>query len=115
MTSTWIQSAPADSTARISSPSLAKSAERMDGATMSGRITASGKVRVTRAGQTGNAATPPNAAACLTFCRNAPRQRFQQMRQEIDWKLHQCEIEPGKVGDNKTRGCQHQADVAVAG
>src|SRR6187551_991284 len=59
MTSTWIQSAPADSTVRISSPSLAKSAERMDGATMSGRITASGKVRVTRAGQTGNAARHP--------------------------------------------------------
>jgi hypothetical protein len=31
----------------------------MDGATMSGRIAASGKVRVTRAGQTGNVAPRP--------------------------------------------------------
>jgi hypothetical protein len=34
MTSIWIQSAPALSTARTSSPSLAKSAERIDGAMM---------------------------------------------------------------------------------
>ncbi len=34
MTSTWIQSQPAASTARTSSPSLAKSAERIDGAMM---------------------------------------------------------------------------------
>jgi hypothetical protein len=37
ITSTWIQSAPAASTARISSPNLAKSAERIDGAMISGR------------------------------------------------------------------------------
>src|SRR5215467_5031151 len=37
MTSTWIQSAPAPSTARTSSPSLAKSDARMDGAISSGR------------------------------------------------------------------------------
>src|SRR5215475_523562 len=33
MTSTWIQSAPAASTARTSSPSRVKSADRTDGAT----------------------------------------------------------------------------------
>ena len=38
ITSTWIQSAPAASMARISSPNLAKSAERIDGAMMSGRM-----------------------------------------------------------------------------
>src|SRR5215472_3590720 len=37
MTSTWIQSAPAASTARTSSPSLAKSAASIEGATRSGR------------------------------------------------------------------------------
>src|SRR5579864_4830100 len=41
ITSTWIQSAPAASMARISSPSLAKSAERIDGAMVSGRMTVS--------------------------------------------------------------------------
>src|SRR4051794_12962996 len=37
MTSRWIQSAPAASTARTSSPSLAKSEARIDGAMTSGR------------------------------------------------------------------------------
>jgi hypothetical protein len=37
MTSTWIQSAPAASTARTSSPSFAKSAAKIEGAMMSGR------------------------------------------------------------------------------
>ena len=37
ITSTWIQSAPAASTARISSPSLAKSADKIEGASTSGR------------------------------------------------------------------------------
>src|SRR5580698_2191174 len=57
MTSTWIQSAPAASTARTSSPSLAKSAARIDGAMMSGRCTLSLQinVRVTRHVRTGNA------------------------------------------------------------
>src|SRR5215469_11120066 len=36
MTSTWIQSAPARSTARTSSASRPKSAERMEGATRTG-------------------------------------------------------------------------------
>src|SRR3984957_5348485 len=56
MTSTWIQSAPAASTARTSSPSLAKSAARIDGAMMSGRCTLSLQinVRVTRRFRTGN-------------------------------------------------------------
>src|SRR3954471_24908029 len=36
MTSTWIQSAPAASIARTSSPSLAKSAERIEGAIRTG-------------------------------------------------------------------------------
>src|SRR6185312_17198612 len=36
MTSTWIQSAPAASTASISAPSLEKSAERIDGAMRTG-------------------------------------------------------------------------------
>jgi hypothetical protein len=36
MTSMWIQSAPAASIARTSSPSLAKSAERMEGAIRTG-------------------------------------------------------------------------------
>src|SRR5580704_2523053 len=57
MTSTWIQSAPAASTARTSSPSLAKSAARIDGAMMSGRCTSSLQinVRVTRYVRAGNA------------------------------------------------------------
>src|SRR6201999_3034395 len=37
ITSRWIQSAPAASTARTSSPSLAKSEARIDGAITSGR------------------------------------------------------------------------------
>jgi hypothetical protein len=37
ITSTWIQSAPAASAARTSSPSREKSADRIDGATMIGR------------------------------------------------------------------------------
>src|ERR1700730_15671078 len=37
MTSRWIQSAPEESTARTSSPSLAKSDARIDGAMTSGR------------------------------------------------------------------------------
>jgi hypothetical protein len=37
ITSRWIQSAPAASTARTSSPSLAKSAARIDGAMTRGR------------------------------------------------------------------------------
>src|SRR6185437_5507804 len=41
ITSTWIESAPAASMARISSPNLAKSAERIDGAMVSGRMTVS--------------------------------------------------------------------------
>src|SRR5688572_9158581 len=43
ITSTWIQSAPAASIARISSPSLEKSDARIDGAIKSGRIKASGR------------------------------------------------------------------------
>ena len=39
ITSTWIQSAPASSTARTSSPSRAKSAERMEGAMRTGCCT----------------------------------------------------------------------------
>src|SRR5437763_11514197 len=38
ITSTWIQSAPAAPTARTSSPSRPKSADRIDGATMTGRL-----------------------------------------------------------------------------
>src|SRR5258708_1385404 len=51
MTSTWIQSAPAASTARTSSPSLAKSAASIEGATRSGRCIDSllqSAVRLTR-------------------------------------------------------------------
>ena len=39
MTSIWIRSAPASVTARNSAPSLAKSAERMDGAILTARGT----------------------------------------------------------------------------
>src|SRR5579872_4571268 len=58
MTSTWIQSAPALSTARTSSPSLAKSADRMDGAMIRGRDTALSAIalRLTWRGSGGNAA-----------------------------------------------------------
>src|SRR5262245_19321118 len=115
ITSTWIQSAPADSTARTSSPSLAKSAERMDGAMMSGRMAASGKCSGNMRRTNGQRHMPSNAPACLTFCGNAPRQRFQQVRQEVDRKLDQRKIEPGKVGNDETCGRQHQADIAVAG
>ena len=44
MTSTWIQSAPAASTARTSSPSLAKSAARIDGAMIRGVAKASSRI-----------------------------------------------------------------------
>ena len=50
ITSTWIQSAPAASMARTSSPSLAKSADRIEGEMMSGRGMSAGlqiAVRVT--------------------------------------------------------------------
>src|SRR5215510_8008869 len=40
ITSTWIQSAPAASTARTSSPNRAKSADRTDGATRNGCMVA---------------------------------------------------------------------------
>jgi hypothetical protein len=40
MTSTWIQSAPAASTARISSARYPKSVDKIDGATIIGRVPA---------------------------------------------------------------------------
>src|SRR5262245_25066737 len=49
MTSTWSQSAPAASTAAISSPSLAKSAERIDGATRTGDVIGAPSLAVLRA------------------------------------------------------------------
>ncbi|MNL59059.1 hypothetical protein D3C87_1827520 [compost metagenome] len=42
ITSQWIQSAPASSIARTSSPSFEKSAERMEGAIRMGRVMAGG-------------------------------------------------------------------------
>src|SRR5580704_10274003 len=56
MTSTWIQSAPAWSTARTSSPSFAKSAARIDGATRRGRAIDSSSIRcsLTRRAEGGN-------------------------------------------------------------
>jgi len=57
ITSTWIQSAPAASSARTSSPSLAKSADKIDGATMSGWSISppESAVRLTRRAGRGNA------------------------------------------------------------
>src|SRR3954471_9308765 len=56
MTSTWIQSAPASSTARTSSPSRAKSADRIEGAMRTGCCTAPTltSARVGRQGKRGN-------------------------------------------------------------
>src|SRR4051812_9891229 len=45
MTSIWIQSAPASSAARTSSPSRAKSADRIEAPMRTGRITASDDLR----------------------------------------------------------------------
>ena len=60
ITSTWIQSAPAASTDCTSSPSLAKSADRIDGAMRSGRRIKFSEiaVRVTRGRQAGNEPRP---------------------------------------------------------
>src|SRR5882672_4491164 len=58
ITSTWIQSAPAASTARTSSPNLAKSAARIDGAIYSGRMTVSGWPSPNTLGANGQRAPP---------------------------------------------------------
>ena len=76
MTSTWIQSAPAASTARTSSPSRAKSAERMDGATSSGRriaIPPKSADRLTCPAGSGNARVP--VALCTPFTTLVPAAR----------------------------------------
>src|SRR5687767_9533022 len=63
MTSRWIQSAPARSTLRTSSPSLEKSEARIDGAITSGRVIPEGlfrtsSTRLTWAFGRGNARGP---------------------------------------------------------
>src|SRR4051812_143290 len=80
ITSTCTQSAPAASIARTSSPSLAKSDARIGGAMGRGRdISVSGDaVRVSRGGGRGN----------------APRQRLDQQRHQIDRELCEAKIEP---------------------
>ena len=77
ITSTWIQSAPALSTARTSSASRPKSADRIDGATMTGRLIEI-EPAVTRSGAiAGRCAT---AACPLPPDRRCPPDRFRAGR-----------------------------------
>ena len=101
ITSTWIQSAPAASTARTSSPSLAKSAARIDGAMSSGRIHV---VRLTRRAHPGNAARCGPCTRCPSAGGGKPRASgLSSMRQQIDRKLRQREIEPGECRARRSR------------
>src|SRR5438067_1333765 len=78
MTSRWIQSAPARSTARTSSASFAKSEARIDGAITSGRVIGPHgrlKLRLTRsAGRFNVCRDPPptDVARPVNFARAAP-------------------------------------------
>src|SRR5688572_6132954 len=107
MTSTWIQSAPAASIARISSPSLEKSDARIDGAIKSGRIKASrrGSSNTRRCGEQRAALTSPQP----------PRQRLEHERKKVNRKLREAEIEPGELGQREAGGGQHDSDIAVGG
>src|SRR3954470_17388949 len=72
ITSTWIQSAPAWSTARTSSPSLAKSAARIDGAMASGRVMRfSDRVRLPCRCHSGNVAEFEAALVCAPYLEQA--------------------------------------------
>src|SRR5471030_498001 len=115
MTSTWIQSAPAASIARTSSPNLAKSAARIDGAMRSGRINCLRKtIRVSRGAATGNVARD-KCPRLLTLFRESASQWLDQHRQQVDRKLRHCEIEPGEVGQRRAQRRHDQADIAEAG
>src|SRR6188768_1813742 len=98
ITSTWIQSAPAASIARISSPSLEKSDARIDGAIKSGRIKASGRgsSNTRRCGGQRAALTSPQP----------PRQWLEHERQKVNRKLREAEIEPGHFGHREAGGGQ---------
>ena len=104
ITSTWIQSAPAASTARTSSPSFAKSAARIDGAMTSGRgIGAPSRRSPNTPVRSGNAQRRGCAGQSLG------RQRLHDQRQQIDRKLRQRDIEPDQIRHGAGRGRQHQA------
>src|ERR1051326_5321416 len=117
ITSTWIQSAPAASTARTSSPSLAKFAERIEGAISSGRIAGSGKAfgehgdgePATRQAERSSVLAGPRANRLQTL-----GNRLEQLRHEVDRELGDAEIEPNEIRDNAAGRRQHQAEVAVA-
>src|ERR1044071_5049871 len=114
MTSTWIQSAPAASSARTSSPKRAKSAARIDGAMASGRMEASEwRSRNTAAGS-GQRLAARNAAL-LTVFRHSAGHPLQDDRQQIDRELREAEIEPGERRDGEAGGGEHHAHVAIAG
>src|SRR4051794_2006475 len=100
ITSRWIQSAPAASMARSSSPALAKSQDSMEGAISSGRIRKPLEYgrSVSRVGCWGN----------------APGQRLKHRGHQIDWELRDGEIKPGQLRDGCACGGKHQAHIAVA-
>src|SRR5262249_56696471 len=79
-----------------------------------GHSRTSTRVRVTRGGRWGNVVAM-SCPSLLMLGSQPPRQRFQQVRQQINWKLRQREIKPCDIGHGKTGCRQHQTDVAVAG
>ncbi len=84
ITSTWIQSAPAASTARTSSPSRAKSAARIDGAISRGRCIGQAPGRRSRIMTARERAT--RRASGNSICGG-----------KVNRELREAEIEPGRV------------------
>src|SRR5260370_40893964 len=91
ITSTWIQSAPADSTARTSSPSLAKSAERIEGATSSGRIAFSGRA----SGNTRRGSRQRDSGTRLSDLAESLSIRLQMLGNRLEQLGHQEKTEVG--------------------
>ena len=110
ITSRWIQSAPAASTARTSSPSFEKSEARIEGAMKSGR------------GMIPRVFPRPHnilgrAGQFELTCHHGvdtSRQRLEKLRHQIDRELRHREIEPGHVRHEAAGGREHQAHIAAA-
>ena len=100
ITSIWIQSAPAASTARTSSPSRAKSAERMEGAMRRGERR-HGPAGTTRLG-------PPQRD-------RSGAQRLYDLRHQVDRELREREEKEGRVRGRGAERGDEQPHVALAG
>src|SRR5215212_7842371 len=113
ITSTWIQSPPAWSTARTSSPSRAKSAERIEGAMRRGRVMGRGVTRGARTRQ------PAGRGQYVRLGRgNRPdpaRQRLHDLRHEVDRELRQREEQEGGVRRCGPKRGDEEAHIPLAG